>query len=116
MAINFGKPIAYIRQNRGLTQSQFGSQIGVSKAAVSAYESNSRLPSHDVLIKISTTFKVSMDYLYCFSSDELYENYVSYTGITDGEIDKLFELVSKVTDYVKLQKDRRMSEIKSVKK
>ena len=47
----------------GITQEEFASRINVAKSTVSAYENGTRLPSYDVLVKISELFHVTIDNL-----------------------------------------------------
>ena len=52
-----------LRRNRNLTQVQLGKAIKVSSSLISAYEKSDRLPSLDVLIRLSDFFHVSTDYI-----------------------------------------------------
>ena len=47
----------------GLTQQQLADNIGVTKSVISFYERQERTPSPDVLIKLSSIFHVSTDFL-----------------------------------------------------
>lgn len=62
-AIGFGERLKELRTESGLTQQQLAAQMGLSKSAVSLYESMERAPSPSVLIKLSAVFHVSTDYL-----------------------------------------------------
>ncbi len=46
-----------------MTQADFASRLGVTGAAVSAYETGNRLPSYEVLVKIANILGVSTDAL-----------------------------------------------------
>lgn len=63
MNILIGEKIKELRTSRGLTQSDLANIIGVTPSAISSYEISDRQPSYDILIKISTFFNVSTDYL-----------------------------------------------------
>lgn len=52
-----------IRIKNHLTQRQMAERLGVSKSIINYYETGSRTPSIDILIRISTTFHISTDYL-----------------------------------------------------
>lgn len=54
-----------LRIARGWTQEQLGLMLNVQKAAVSKYENETAFPSKAVLMKLSTIFNVSLDYLLC---------------------------------------------------
>ena len=62
-SLNFGKILKELRQKSGLTQKQLAAQMGVTKSLISFYELQERVPSPSVLIKLSTIFHVSTDYL-----------------------------------------------------
>ena len=52
-----------LRKKRGLSQEQLADQLGVSRQAVSKWESGRAVPETNTLISISTFFDVSLDYL-----------------------------------------------------
>ncbi len=53
-----------LRQEKGETQEQTASALGVSAVCYLHYEKNQREPSFDLLIKIARYFNVSLDYLF----------------------------------------------------
>jgi len=61
--VDFGERLKTLRQSRGLTQQQLSHKLGLTKSVISAYETNLRLPSYDVLMHIATIFGVTTDYL-----------------------------------------------------
>ena len=61
--VDFGRKLRNLRLEAGLTQSELALRLNVTKAVVSYYELHERSPSPEVLIKISTIFHVSTDYL-----------------------------------------------------
>ncbi|MDO5549224.1 MAG: helix-turn-helix transcriptional regulator [Eubacteriales bacterium] len=61
--MDFGKKLKELRLQAGLTQKQLAVQIGTSKSIISFYELQERIPSPEVLIKLSSVFHVSTDYL-----------------------------------------------------
>ena len=60
---DFGTVLRQLRRNVNLTQAEFGSRIGLSKAVVSKYENGLGYPTFDVLIKIADYFGVTTDFL-----------------------------------------------------
>lgn len=52
-----------LRQEKHLTQEELANRVGVSKAMISAYETEIRYPSYDVLIRLASVFGVTTDYL-----------------------------------------------------
>lgn len=66
-----GNRIRELRIEYNLTQAELAKQVGVSKATITAYESDSRQPSYDVLIKLANTFKVTLDSLVLNRSEHI---------------------------------------------
>ena len=66
--VDFSQRLKQLRNAKHLTQSQVASKIGVTASMVSSYETDIRLPSYDVLIKISRLFGVTIDYLLCYEN------------------------------------------------
>ena len=58
-----GKKIKELRNKYKYTQTELATLVGVTKSTIAAYENDTRLPSYEVLIKLSHIFKVSLDYL-----------------------------------------------------
>ena len=63
--VDCSEKLRALREARGLTQLRVAQRVGVSKTMVSAYETASKAPSIEVLIRLSRLFGVSVDYLVC---------------------------------------------------
>jgi len=61
--MNIGSRLAFLRDQRGLTQVELASSLGISRAALSHYEKNRREPDTETLGKFADLFQVSLDYL-----------------------------------------------------
>ena len=61
--VEFGKRLRELRKDKGLTQKQLASLIGVRNSVISFYELGDRIPSPEVIRKLSATLHVSADYL-----------------------------------------------------
>lgn len=61
--MNIGNRIAFLREQRGLTQEELSTSLGISRAALSHYEKNRREPDTETLSKVADLFHVSLDYL-----------------------------------------------------
>jgi len=61
--MNIGSRIAFLRDQRGLTQEELATSLGISRAALSHYEKNRREPDTETLSKVADLFQVSLDYL-----------------------------------------------------
>ena len=52
-----------LRKKSGLSQEQLAEQLGVSRQAISKWESGKSVPESDTLVSISQYFNVTLDYL-----------------------------------------------------
>ena len=59
----FGKNLAMLREDNNLSRKDFAKILNISYSNLSKYETDERLPSHDILLKIADYFDVSIDYL-----------------------------------------------------
>lgn len=87
--VDFGRKLKTLRLQNDLTQAQLGSKLGLTKSVVSAYETNLRLPSYDVLIHIAKIFSVSTDFLLGLEN----KREIDLSGLTQEEIDALLNLI-----------------------
>ncbi len=58
-----GEKIVQLRKQRGWSQEELASQLGISRQAVSKWESAASIPDLDKIISMSRLFEVSTDYL-----------------------------------------------------
>ncbi len=70
----FGIKLRKLRKEREMTQQQLADKLDITKATVSAYETDAKYPSIEVLIKIAKTFEVSTDYLLGLSETNDFQN------------------------------------------
>ena len=59
----FGEKLKELRTEKGLSQRKLGEILGVCNQAVSFWETGSREPDLDTIIKIADFFDVSVDFL-----------------------------------------------------
>lgn len=88
-----GEKLKSLRIEKKLTQKQVADRIGLAISAVSSYESGTRYPSYDVLVKLARIFHVSTDYLLGMTD----KRNIDVTGLSDNEI----ELVSQLVDMLR---------------
>ena len=88
-----GEKLKSLRIEKNLTQKQVADRIGLAISAVSSYESGTRYPSYDVLVKLARIFHVSTDYLLGMTD----KRNIDVTGLNDNEI----ELVSQLVDMLR---------------
>lgn len=58
-----GERIKQLRKEIGMTQTALAETLGVTKGTVSTWETNSRVPSFEALVKMSDLFMRSFDYI-----------------------------------------------------
>ena len=87
--VNMGDKLKSLRIEKKLTQKQVAERIGLAISAVSSYESGTRYPSYDVLVKLAYIFHVSTDYLLGITK----ERTIDVTGLKDDEIELVLQLV-----------------------
>ncbi len=63
--VDFSQRLKKLRKEKHLTQAQVAACVGVTASMVSSYETDIRLPSYDVMIRIANLFGVTVDYLLC---------------------------------------------------
>ena len=63
MKSEFSERIRILREEKGISQAELAKRLGVNRSIVSAYENQTRLPSIQMLSKLSYLFNVSMEYL-----------------------------------------------------
>ena len=61
--VDFSQRLQLLRRDKHLTQAQVAKRIGVTASMVSSYETDIRLPSYEVMLRIADVFGVSVDYL-----------------------------------------------------
>lgn len=87
--VNMGEKLKSLRLEKKLTQKQVADRIGLAISAVSSYESGSRYPSYDVLVRLAHIFHVSTDYLLGMTD----KRNIDVTGLADDEIEIVSQLV-----------------------
>ena len=55
--------IKYLREQKGLSQSDLAKQLGITRSSVNAWELGISVPSTQYIVELSGIFKVSTDYL-----------------------------------------------------
>ncbi|KQX51996.1 XRE family transcriptional regulator [Paenibacillus sp. Root444D2] len=98
ITLKYGDRIALLREKRGLTQEELSNKIGISRAALSHYETNRREPDYETINKIANFFNVTVDYLLGRTDqpqtvlDHDVREFVEHLDLTDESILKKFSL------------------------
>ena len=90
--VNMGDKLHTLRIEKNLTQKQVADRIGLAISAVSSYESGSRYPTYDTLIKLARIFHVSTDYLLGIAD----KRNIDVTGLDDEDVGLISQLVDKL--------------------
>lgn len=61
--VMIGRRIAFARRRLGISQEVLANRLGVTPAAVGAYEQGRRSPSADMLVSLSKVLGVSVDFI-----------------------------------------------------
>lgn len=85
-----GTRIKHLRVSLGMNQIEFGEKLNVTKQSVSNWENGNIMPSIDMLIKISTAFSVSADYL--LGLDE--KRTLDVSGLSENQIAYIQSLIN----------------------
>lgn len=93
--------IRELRVQRNLTQTELASILGVSKSVVSSYENGVHLPPYDILVRISSLFGVSCDYLLGVSDIP----YISTDGLTERQIHALRDIADELRKVNNIKKE-----------
>lgn len=88
--VNMGNKLKNLRKQKRLTQKQVADRIGLAISAVSSYESGTRYPSYDVLIKLARIYHVSTDYLLGMTD----KKELDISGLKDEEVEAISQLVN----------------------
>lgn len=60
----FGDILKQLRKREHMTQGDLAKALKISRSTIAMYETDVRNPDHELMIRISQLFNVSMDYLY----------------------------------------------------
>ena len=93
MIVDLSVRLKQLRLDKQLRQEQVARLVGVSKGAISAYETDIRQPSYDVLIRLANLYRVSVDYLLGRTDDRT----LDISGLTTHEAAMISEIVASMT-------------------
>jgi len=93
MIVDLSVRLKQLRLDKQLRQEQVARLVGVSKGAISTYETDIRQLSYDVLIRLANLYRVSVDYLLGRTDDRT----LDISGLTTHETAMISELVASMT-------------------
>ena len=90
-----GEKIAKCRKEKNLTQENLAGALGVSRQAVSRWESDLAFPETDHLTKMCRLFGVTADYLLNYGSDDKTNENISESSVKTDTSINFFEYLKK---------------------
>ena len=90
--VDFGERLKSLRQSKGLTQKQLSDKLGLTKSVISAYETDMRLPSYDVLKHIAVIFGVTTDYLLGMDKGRIIDG----SNLSDSDFLMIVQLIDRL--------------------
>lgn len=82
--------IKILREKAEMTQAELAKRLGLSRAAINAWEMGITTPSTPYVIRLAQIFHVSTDYLFGLSSSAT----ISIDGLSDREIAAVVEIIN----------------------
>ncbi len=86
--MTFAEELKSIRKQAGMSQEKFAEKIGVSRQAVTKWETNAGIPDIENLIAISNLFNISIDELLSNEKVTKKQTDYLYESITEYDIDR----------------------------
>lgn len=112
-----GKRVKDLRVQAQISQQELGNIIGVTKVSVCGYESGSRVPSLDTLVKLADALNTSIDFLLGREIPVVNEESRNYVGaISEYDVEFIQELKHNPMLYNKVIKDIKKTVNKMSKK
>ena len=90
--VDCSEKLRLLREAKHLTQQQVADKVGVSKATISAYETVSKAPSIEVIIRLARFYGVSVDYLVGVDAPK----YIDVSRLDDATVALIATLVDKM--------------------
>ena len=92
--VDIGNKIKTLRLEKHLTQMQLAERLGITKSMISAYETSTRYPSYDILIKLAALFGSTTDYLLGLDN----KRYIDVSFLSDSNIELISNFISALKD------------------
>ena len=96
--MDFSQKLKTLRTGKNYSQQTLADRLSVTKSLISSYEQDLRLPSLDMLIKISNEFGVSTDYLLNLDRQKT----INVEQLTDTQLSIISNLVNEFSALNKL--------------
>lgn len=105
--MNFSEKLKEIRKNAGLSQEQLAEKIGVSRQAVTKWETGKGLPDIENIVIISEIFKTTLDELVSADIPKKANTPDTYTSETAYDIERIkrFDIKIGYAEKIKISSD-----------
>ena len=87
--MTFAEKLKSIRKQVGMSQELLAEKFGVSRQAVTKWETGAGIPDIDNMVSISNLFNISIDELICNKGTTLKTSVYLFESITEYDIDKI---------------------------
>lgn len=101
-----GKRIKLLRTEKQMTQEEIGEVIGVTKYAVSLYESDKSTPNDDIKKKLADFFKVSLDYLMGRANTRSVIDTIAAHHDGDDWTEEELESIEQFKEFVRMKREK----------
>ena len=91
MKYELAENIKKLRTQKRLTQTELGKRVGVTTSTIASYETQNRLPSIAALIKLSSVFNVSIEYLLGLNKNKT----IDVSELSDKQVSALNVIVEQ---------------------
>jgi len=102
--MHFGNNIKYLRENKGLTQSELGETLGVNHTTIGGWEKGKSFPYFNTLLALRELFRVDLETLVYKDlekdgySDMAEEKSIPYVNRAEEYETEINELKKQITD------------------
>lgn len=90
--VDFGSRLRMLRQSKNLTQKQLADQLRLTKSVISAYETDLRMPSYDILVRLASIFGVTTDYLLGVNHGQL----IDISSLSEADSKMVIQLINRL--------------------
>ena len=81
--------IQLLRENIGMTQSEFAKSLGLSRSGVNAWEMGLSIPSTQYIVELAKLFKVSADYLLGIDNTST----ICIKGLSENQVSAVMSII-----------------------
>ena len=85
--MTFAEKLKSIRKKAGMSQEKLAEKIGVSRQAITKWETDAGIPDIDNMMALSSLFNISLDELFFNEKTEKKQTDYLYESVTEYDID-----------------------------